>query len=412
MALFAAVVALPIGFYGCQSEMARWNFAHARNLYDAGKTEEAIENGKKAISKSPKDLRLKLELSRWMMHNGKADEALPLIEEAVENAVPPTNAMMLKSDCLVHLGKPDEALVNFKRVAEQLSQSELQSPGRLNGLAYYRSLAGAELDRALIDIENALADLSDVWVFAAEDIIPFEDQVHVATAMVSRRVEKQSDVLPVVNDRITRVLGLLDQVQKENSAAVYKQMEKTDDEEVAFSSEIEKQFKKRSAELSIIRRSLSVLLSVRALLYQDLGDQQNCIRDRQQVDELGGDADQLLLSVPADWQCLSVVSAGASFIDTRGFVYAARKQYILAQQDFEIATLAAQVLNAAHDSEIFNSAMVDIRGDYNKRDSNRLEAVVLNHHCVVLDELGRKAEAAKNRARIRELGFEPGPHLF
>ena len=130
------------------------------------------------------------------------------------------------------------------------------------------------------------------------------------------------------------------------------------------------------------------------------------------MDELGGDADQLLLLVPADWQCLSVVSAGASFIDTRGFVYAARKQYILAQQDFEIATLAAQVLNAAHDSEIFNSAMVDIRGDYNKRDSNRLEAVVLNHHCVVLDELGRKAEAAKNRARIRELGFEPGPHLF
>lgn len=412
MGLFAAVVALPVGFYGCQSEMARWDFARARNLYDAGKADEAIETGKKAIAKSPKDLRLKLELSRWMLRNGKANEALPLIEEAVENSEPPTEAMILKSDCLVHLGKREEALVNFKRIAEQLSQTELQSPGRLNGLAYFRSLAETELDRALIDVQNAIDDLSDVWVFEIDDVIPFEDQVYVATAMVSRRVDKQADVLPVISRRISRILSFLNLAQKETSAEVYEQLGAADREELAFSAQTEKQLKQRAAELSIVRRTLGMLLSVRALLYQDMNEEQNCIRDRQQADELGLDSAQLLESVLADWQCLSVVSAGASFIDTRGFVYSARKQYAEAEQDFEIATLAAQILNAAHESEIFNSAMVDIRQDFNKNESDRLEAVVLNHRSVVLDALGKTAGAEKARARIRELGFEPGPDLF
>ena len=56
--------------------------------------------------------------------------------------------------------------------------------------------------------------------------------------------------------------------------------------------------------------------------------------------------------------------------------------------------------------------MVDVRQDFNKRDSQRLEAVVLNHRSVVLEALGKSAEAKQDHARIRELGFEPGPHLF
>ena len=416
LGLFAAVVALPICFYGCESESARWGFARARLLQQSGDSKQAIEIGKRAIEKSPKDLRLKLELANWMMNHGQAADALPLIDEAVEKSIPPTYALIVRTGCLVHLGRTKEALISYKEIGSQLSQAESKLPWRLNGLAYFRALAGVELDRAMRDIQTAIRDMiadpaitnmiGDFRIGGGR--IPFEDLVNASTAMASRHVDKQETVLPVISRRIEVTRLLQDEIQKDCSEAVYSSIQN----EFPLDGKEEKEIKKRAFELSVIRRSLSVLLTVRAILYQDIGEKEKCLVDRAMIRSYGYDAEKLLAGLPKDWQCLRIAEKGAQVIDTRGMVFAAGKSYRAAEFDFELAITAAHIVNSAHDSELFNSVMTNLQHELDRKSTSRSEAVLLNHRAGVFEQMGQKDKAENDRSRIRELGFEPGPHLF
>ena len=69
-------------------------------------------------------------------------------------------------------------------------------------------------------------------------------------------------------------------------------------------------------------------------------------------------------------------------------------------------------MNSAYDSDLFNSMMTNLQHVLDPKATSRSEAVLLNHRVDVLEQMGQNGKAEVDRSRIRELGFEPGPHLF
>ena len=70
----------------------------------------------------------------------------------------------------------------------------------------------------------------------------------------------------------------------------------------------------------LIRAGLVSLLTVRALVFQDLGRQQAANADRFRVRELGYDADRLAENLPGKFACLDLLNNATTYLDTRGYV--------------------------------------------------------------------------------------------
>ncbi len=407
LVLFAAVVAIPIGFYGCDDELARWKAVQAQVQYDAGDTEAAIEMMRHAAALAPGDLRLRLWLADWLMQQGRADQALEQLDEILEKTTAQEIVLQAKADCLVHLGRPNEALEALKSISQYLSQQEQNSPQRLNAVAYYRALAGVELDRAQEDIQTAINDsIKNLWPI--DLLVPYEDQVFVAAALISRQVNRQAEVLPLLSDRIELTYDLLNNRQRKSSESIYTKMQN----HFPLESNDEKDIKNDLRELQVHHRTLCVLLTARAILYQDVDQKQLCNQDRIQVVKLGFEPEAILEKLPSNGLCLQLLSTGSAYFDTRGMVSLGNHLAGAAEKDFDLAILSASLLNRSYTSKLFNSATEDFRGYFDQKRSRQNEAVLLYHRSLLFDKTGEAQRAESDRQRIRNMGFQPGPGLF
>lgn len=101
-----------------------------------------------------------------------------------------------------------------------------------------------------------------------------------------------------------------------------------------------------------------------------------------------------------------------SIIDTRGYIYYRLGRYDEARQDLDraIAQASGALLKAEKegrkdyaDQKLYDQEVIPIR---------QVVAVMAYHRALVLEKLGLEAEAAIDRARVRDLGFTPDEHLF
>ena len=104
-----------------------------------------------------------------------------------------------------------------------------------------------------------------------------------------------------------------------------------------------------------------------------------------------------------------------SFLDTRGFLYYQLGDLPAARHDMQRAVDVCQWSCRAEPWMIdaVKHQILDIRElKKDERRNQRSLAVVHYHRMLVHEALGRQEEAAQDRARVVELGCEPGEHLF
>ena len=407
---FVCLAAIPIMYYGTNSELAKWKAAQAQLLYDAGETERGIEMMELALDQSPRDQNLKLDLASQLMPAGRAEEALELIQEVLDQSSNPRMALYAKSECLQHLKRPQEALAALKEIPEYAVPGAIKDFTRLNNLAYNRALAGLELDEAEQNIDDAVElYLSGVWWL---DKIPMtlEDQTLVVTAMIANRIDRTDLVLNELTKRIVRVEELQRSIQQDVSEEIYRNMQ----DGLPVDKDVEKEYQKHQMILHSQKQYLAVMYTVRALIYQRTGDLESCDRDRLSAASWDHSPDELLRYFPSDWDLLTLAHSGSLYLDTRAMVtWAKSKDFEDAIGDLNRSILALEILDLTRDTDMQNSLHHEEYGrNFEASVLKRNEATIRKHRADILIEHGLVEKAEADLERIRELGFDDNDELF
>lgn len=406
-AAFVSLFLIPVLLYGVSGEMARWQQAQAILFYQDGRIDEAIGLLERALQKSPDDQKLKLNLADMLMQNGRPEAALRLIDEVLSVATDPTPALRSRAECLLYLDRPSAALESVKNISDHLRTEQLQQPARWNEMAYFRALAGKELVAAEKDIAAAINHTTQAMLWRDGFPLALEDQTLVAMAIISRRLERQQDVLELLDRRIEQFeVGLLD-MEDLLVRSVYSLLS-----DLPFLSQQESQLRNMDSIVQLQHRFLSFLYSVRALLFQDLDRKHDSDRDRYAAQKLGYNAEQLIAAIPDDWQLLFLLERGAQLLDTRAMVTAARGDSKRALLDLDVAVLASSLLNSTFSSRIQNTIRDESGTMFTPARTRRVEAVLRKHRADLLQKTGQHKQAENDWKKIEELGFDRNGKLF
>ena len=415
---------------GCQRENAQWNLAAGRNAYAEGDSDQAIELLQEALRLSPGSTNIKIQLAGLLAENDQGERGLSLCDEVLSIYPKNEQAQDAKIMCLKFLGLFDEALAEYQLRGSGKIDNSIET---LNGLAYHRALAQRELDKALQQIDHAIEKV--------EGRASITLQTAVAVALISRHVDRQASALQVLNDRIAQVSeywgeekSKVDRLmaRKERSEQVNKEKK---------SDKIDSQIKEAGADLEGLGRGLSVLLTARALVAEDLENTELADHDRRWVEKLGFVFDDSLATLPSDAECLNTLDVAAAFLDTRGFILTllpwrtspvgaandsyvdsmlneneniVRSDYWQATEDLDLAVAAAEVRHAAlTHSNLFNNVerpLEEIKR--RKHDSPHTLAVLLYHRLLAHQKADKSDLAAVDKKRIEALGFPTNCRLF
>ncbi len=432
-------------FPGCQAELAKWEFARGLIELEDGKTESAIARMMAAVEQSPSDDGLKLALSVHLSEQGER-EALRLCDEVLEKYPGNQAVIFNKSICQHNLGDFEDGLATYKLL---LSDHVGRDIVELNNLAYFRGLAGKELMLAAENIKVAVdAEEQNGW--PSGRFLPMTIRAALAIGLLSRRVECQESAIGVLSSHVEALESDCEKLDSIISLIAFSPVQNQLEPDQQLSGEAEL-YRKR---LEVTQSVLASVLTVRALINQDLGQEQECNADRYRVKELGFDADQIAKKLPSEMACFEDLKTAIMLLDTRGFVFALlpfsedqatpeeraypmfrTSSYREAMKNLDAAVMSAEYARRVLQSQLFNTPMYSAKevGDMLAR-TTRSEAVLLNHR-VQLNQLMMARSATENatneegvasetdiatwekeievdQARIKALGFIPDSSLF
>jgi hypothetical protein len=413
--LFAAIVLVPILFVG-HGELSRWQAALAFSHYDNGNELLAIEKLKRVTEELPNDWRLKLQLALWLNEAGQPQEAMELCERVLDNVehmsgmtsnLVKMNVLQAKSSIQLTLDEPAAALATQKSALALYAVDEFSDSQRANQLAYFRALANEELDEADQQISQAIAVDDHDSRLASGMVIPLTVRAVIASALVARQTKEQKQLIPFLDRMIEDISDQASEHQLEFPQDVYEQMlgefplGKASLSKIASSQRLTVQ----------LTDSLALLLTVRALVRQDLGELKGCDQDRYRIQALGWDADSIAKQLPDGIWCANSLNTAAAFLDTQAMVCFKMGQLERALGNQDLAVMAIQYVQKSRRTALQNSMQfgTDFRGEDRVR--RRTEAILLYHRYQILraKELFQLAE--EDERRIKELGFELGSHL-
>lgn len=404
--IFLGLVLVPLWFYGFDSEAAKWQAARAQLQYNRGETQAAIATMEEALQQSPRDHWLKLTMTQFLLDDGQATRALQLIEEVLDHDPESTTALRLKSNCLMYLGRAEEALEVVKDHYAQLR--DYDEATRLNHLAYFRALAGKEIDTANSDIEDVIRQVS-IYSWPENPPMSLQDQTLLAAAILSRRLGQQQQVLQLLNQRIDFFESSIPMYSRLMFGSVYDRL-LTD---LPLSSKFENNVKRNVQIIQAEKSFLAYFYAVRALIHQDAGNQKSRDADRLAIQELGFDEGDLIETLPDDWQLLILLSRGSQLLDTRAMVHLARRrEMIRAKHDLDVAVLGFDLISRSFDGQIQNTIRNENGRAFGVGEVKRSQAVVLKHRSDLHRTMGRAAASDRDLQRITELGFSNPDTLF
>ncbi len=427
---FIALVLLPVLAEGLHGERLRWSVAAAVNRVQQGQGGErdSIDALLQAADSNQNDDAMRFGIAQVLLEQGYASEALELAESFSENPEMQFAGDNLMVRSLNHLGRFDDSLVVYKSIAQQLKEFEeaqMNQIGwmdswsgtsdtlaqirnqRLNGLAYHQALAEKELESAQENIQQVVDGLSARLWLPVKARISFVERTIIAIALIGRQVGRGVDSLDLLDRYIVRLEAASDAQRAEMLDVINERMLI----DFPFSRQVEKTIRQRIVAYRLGRERLGTLLVVRALILDDLGYTARSNEDRFRVVEMGLKPEQLLQDFPDDIECLRTLEKGATFLDTRGFVMLKLGKWRTAQQDFDLAVMAAEVLNQSFVGGIQNSVMNEGGRFFRESRSRELEASVLYHRMQLAEAMFEEDVANRDRRRIEELGFKPGPWL-
>jgi tetratricopeptide (TPR) repeat protein len=159
------IAAIPILFFASfgfelPQEIARWYLAAAREKFVAGDPQAAQALVDRAIQWDPGNPGLFVELARCQEAAGRLEACVESWTKAIEMNRKDASAYYQRAQVYCKLKRYREAVRDADRVLQMLSDDPGLDPSTaLNNAAYYRSLAGDDLNRALREAETAVGML-------------------------------------------------------------------------------------------------------------------------------------------------------------------------------------------------------------------------------------------------------------
>jgi len=421
IAAVASVALLPMTFYGCGPEWARWDATQANMYFRQGEVDDALYQLRDAIRKSPRDPVLKLTLAQRLKENGQPAEAVELADKVLEVFPDNANAVATKTDALHQLGDFEAAL----ETQIDFNKSQRSVPRDLNGLAYFRALARKDLHLAKADIEKLIGDYNKYYVdWENDDRLDLGVKATVLATLVARCCDAKEDALSVVTNQIDTLNQRVAVAQGRLTNHVYE--ESLD----SFPIRQDEGLLLRQQLLAIHEKQAATLLTCRALLHQDLGEMSRCRSDRREVAQLGYDSSEIAAELPDEKTALMKIGQAGAILDTRGYICSLLpwhnelgqldieernffSNYENALRDLDIAILCSKVSRMSLDCPFGNSIELTQHDKHEARKlRTRQNAALLYHRQTLHQRAGNEELAAMDAKRIRDLGHEPGIGLY
>lgn len=424
IALVASIGLLPMVFYGCSPEWARWDASQANAFFRKGETSDALYQLRDAIRKSPRDPVLRLTLAKRLIELDRPTEALDLCNEVLDVYSDNISAMQTKSEAEQRMGDFEASLETQLKINKNL-HAYLRKSHSLNGLAYARALAGKDLHLAKEDIDAAVNDLNGItgWPMKGGSGLRLEVKAIIVAALISRWCDAQGEMFDVMESEIDSLRDIANLLRSDLTEEVY------DRAQDAFPVRQNLRMRNRRQELRFFETQVAALLSCRALLFQDLGKTEQCQDDRLEVQSLDYDSSELVAEFPDDMTCLMQIEAMWPVLDTRGFICSLLpwreelieldeqqenylSSYAQAIRDLNVAILCNQIVRKSFESSLQNSVARSFDRDRELKNLERHCAVLLYHRMLLHERRGNAVLAAKDSESIQALGLEPGPQLY
>ncbi len=419
----ASIALVPMIFYGCGPEWARWDATQANSYFLQGETSDALYQLRDAIQKSPRDPVLRLTLAERLIDIKKPEEALELTNEVLEVYPDNANAYRIKSLSQQHQGDFQGAL------RTQLEYDELHATRRsfsnLNQIAYLRALANEDLHLAKRDIETVVATASQFLNWNDSEYLTYPVKATVVACLVARCCDMNDAAIDAVSPQIDSFQTKIRAARNELTKRLYSETQN------AFPIRENSGLNNRREQLRFYEQHAAVLLSCRALIYQDLGDLQRCQSDRLEVARLGFDSSKLAVQFPDEKTALNSLDTASAILDTRGFIRSLLpwiENDQLPAPDSNQANFLSSHANAVHDLNVaifcveaqLKSFECPLRNAIeffqDRAEQQKLlthkAAVLLYHRQLVHEKAGDLELAKADTKRIRELGIGPDEVLF
>ena len=425
---FSSLLLLPLVMYGCGPEWARWDAAQAVIAYDRGDMDQAIFQLTTAVQRSPRDPSLKISLAKKLIESGRGDEAEVLCDEILARFPDNDPALITKANSQQAQGNFRLALDTFNLRARQRNWTISRRPDKLNERAYFRALAGVQLDDAKQDIDVACAIVSQSSFGSLPWTLRLFQRSLAASGIVAMEIGMTQQAVPHLSDAI----DILRRVLHESNIELNREIiELTVGEYPPNHEKANSQNEFRD----LIRNSeqtLATLLTVRALAYQQLGSDDLCDQDRAEVRDLALDCDEIAAAFPENSECIGTIQVSSAFLDTRGYIIGlmpiggstgtievnGRTMGISASfedalRDLDQSVFAFEVFEKSLTSNIHNHAEGYVQDPVAALQSiGKQKAVLLYHRLVVRERSGDQHGAKQDLEAIKALGCQPGPHLF
>lgn len=437
VAAFASVLLLPLVFYGCGPEWARWDAAQAVIAYDKGDIDHAIFQLTTAIERSPRDPTLKINLAKLLIRSGRAKEAEALCDEVLQRFRTNNDALITKTHSQQTQGEFARALETFNEQAQARNWLIGSRPDLLNQRAYFRALARVRLPEARQDIDDALAMIARVPFGTLPFRVSMLPRSLVACTLIGRQFsDDDPELLDQIIDRLSRsILDLRlsrDKMLVETNRALMASasLEGTTESPTDQASPNQTQDQLRE-KVRLTEDAMAVLLVCRALCYQDQEKDDLRDQDRNEVSQMAYDGDDLLAKLPGTQESVATLQASAALLDTRGLVLgllpeesngvanspentsASRRNLRDGLDNLDQAVFAYEILVRSLDSDLLNfSEGSEIDLEEERKDSSRNVAIFRYHRYLILRRMGDMEAAGRDESWIRSAGLEPGPHLF
>jgi tetratricopeptide (TPR) repeat protein len=159
----AILIAVIVTVMRSPAERARWYLAAAREEHAQGDLQAAIGLLRKAVDTHPGNGELHAQLAQYYFEDEDDEKCLTSLERLVELRPQDARAYLMRGHYLRRMRRYEEAVRDADVLVRLAEQRQLPSLGRglslrdaLNNAAYFRALAGKELDRALHDADIAV----------------------------------------------------------------------------------------------------------------------------------------------------------------------------------------------------------------------------------------------------------------
>lgn len=447
-------IVLVVANSGCRKDSAQWKFAAANNEEANGNPEGAIELLQKALRLDPESDSIKLRLALLLAENDQGDLSQMLCKEVLENHPHSKKAWRMLSECFQCMGRFDESLDAYQKfVADKIDKS----PNELNQLAYFRALAGVQLDKALRQINKGVEEFEKQFVPVSQQeldlfkspppswgsyttVVPIEINALVSAGLLSRYTE----------DGHKHVMGLLNnQIQDEQRAwlsanarfdRLYEWQESQSEDATDREVEEQNELVKKAAQVveQVAPGNLPILLATRSLILESQGQTELADLDRLWLKQIGVKPTDIYNSLPTDLECMWALANSQAILDTRGYILTELPwqpawtlpngvvmrledrtseitygSYELALNDLDLAIAAAEVQLLALNSDAVNRieyAIEDIRRY--KVNGRKLILILRDHRRRTHLKAGQVEAAQRDQERIEELGLKAGGNLF